>query len=119
MVEGVVRLMVSVTANEAQLEEFKSIAERMTVATRAEPGTLGYEWFSDGGSRFRLAETYVNAGAIEAHFMGPVVQQLVPQLAAMCKIDGFEIYGDPGSQVTAMVAGFGAEIFQYWIGLNR
>ena len=81
---------------------------------------LGYEWFASGdGKRFRLVETYANAGAVEAHFMGPVVQQWVPKLAAVCAVDGFEIYGDPGAAVAEMAGGFGAVIFQYWLGIDR
>jgi hypothetical protein len=51
--------------------------------------------------------------------MGPVVQQWVPKLAEVCAVDGFEIHGDPGPKVTEMAAGFGASIFQYWLGINR
>ncbi|MGA2168193.1 MAG: antibiotic biosynthesis monooxygenase [Terracidiphilus sp.] len=120
MVEQVVRLTVDLTVNERQLEKFKSIAETMTAGSRSEPGTLGYEWFSSGDSkRFRLVETYVNADAVLAHFTGAVVLELVPKLAAVCTVSGFEVYGDPGPEVTEMAAGFGAEIFEYWLGINR
>ncbi len=120
MLEQVVRLTVNMTVNEANLEAFKSIAQSMTEGSQSEPGTLGYEWFaSKDGKRFRLVETYVDAAAIEAHFMGPVVQQSVPKLAALCTVDGFEIYGDPGAKVAAIAAGFGASIFSYWLGINR
>ena len=101
-------------------DRFKSIAETMTAGSRNEPGTLGYEWFSSGDSkRFRLVETYVNADAVLAHFTGAVVQELVPKLAAVCTVSGFEVYGDPGPEVTEMATGFGAEIFQYWLGISR
>ena len=120
MVEQVVRLTVNMTVNEGQLGAFKSIALAMTEGSKAEPGTLGYEWFAGAdGKRFRLLETYRDAGAVEAHFMGPVVQQWVPKLAEVCAVDGFEIHGDPGPKVTEMAAGFGASIFQYWLGINR
>jgi len=120
MVKQVVRLTVHLTVNEGKLEEFKSIADSMTSGSQAEAGTLGYEWFAAGdGKRFRLVETYVDSAAVEAHFMGPVVHQLVPKLAALCTVDGFEIYGDPGPKVTEMAGGFGGVVFQYWIGLNR
>ena len=66
-----------------------------------------------------VVETYADAAAIEAHFKGPVVQQSVPKLAALCTVDGFEIYGDPGPKVAAMATLFGAKIFTYWLGLNR
>ncbi|MGA3214022.1 MAG: putative quinol monooxygenase [Terriglobales bacterium] len=119
MLASVLRLSVKMTAHEGQLEKFKAIARQMTEASGAEPGTLGYEWFTDGGSRFRLEEVYTGADAVLAHFMGTAVRTLVPQLAALCTIDGFEIYGDPGPLVTQIAAGFGAEIFPYWIGLSR
>jgi quinol monooxygenase YgiN len=103
-----------------QLEEFKSIAAAMTDVSKAEPGTLGYEWFASAdGKRFRLVETYLDASAIEAHFMGPAVQQWVPKLVPICKVDGFEIYGDPGPLVAQMAGGLGAVVFQYWQGINR
>ena len=98
MVEQVIRLTVSLIVNEGQMDAFKSIAATMTEGSKAEPGTLGYEWFASGdGKRFRLVETYVDSSAVEAHFMGPVVQQWVPKLAA----------------------GFGAVIYGYWLGINR
>ena len=120
MVEQVVRLTVNFVVSSEQLAEFKSIAQSMTAVSAAEPGTLGYEWFvSADGKRFRLVETYVDANAIEAHFMGPAVQQWVPRLVPVCKVDGFEIYGDPGPKVAQMAGGLGAVIFQYWLGINR
>src|SRR5580692_5604251 len=117
MVEQVVRLTVNFVVSREQLEEFTRIAQAMTAVAAAEPGTLGYEWFASAdGKRFRLVETYVDASAIEAHFMGPAVQQWVPKLAAVCKVDGFEIYGDPGPKVAAMAGGLGAVIYRYWFG---
>ncbi len=120
MVEKVVRLTVNLTVNEGQLEAFKSIAQTMTEASNAEPGTLGYEWFAgEDGARMRLAETYADASALEEHFMGPVVQQWLPKLAALCAVDGIEIYGDPGPKVRELAGGRGTVIFQYWLGLDR
>jgi quinol monooxygenase YgiN len=120
MVKEVVRLKVNFVVSGEQLEEFKSVVQAMTAVSRSEPGTLGYEWFAGAdGKRFRLVETYVDASAIEAHFMGPAVQQWVPKLAAVCKVDGFEIYGDPGPNVAAMAGGLGAVIFPYWFGIDR
>ena|ERR1035441_4917731 len=120
MIEQIVRLTVSFSVNEAQLGVFNSVAAEMTEGAKAEPGTLGYEWFvSSDGKRFRLVETYADIAAIQAHFAGPVVQQLVPRLAAVCSVDGFEFYGDPGPKVSAMAAGFGAVLFRYSLGIGR
>ena len=120
VVKQVVRLTVSLTVNEGQTEAFTNIAKTMTEGTKSEPGTLGYEWFAkEDGKTFRLVETYTDAAAVEAHFMGTVVQEWVPKLAAVCSVDGFEFYGDPGPKVAAMAAGFGAVFFQYWMGIER
>ncbi len=120
MLEQVVRLTVNMTVSEGKLDAFKAVAQSMTEASQTEPGTLGYEWFaSQDGRSFRLVETYVDAAAVEAHFTGRVVQQFVPQLAALCNVDGFEIYGDPGQKVAAMATAFGATVFPYWLGINR
>jgi quinol monooxygenase YgiN len=120
MEKQVVRLSVHLSVKEGMLEEFKSIAQTMTTGSQTEPGTLGYEWFEAGDEkRFRLLETYADSTAVEAHFMGPVVQQSVPKLAALCTVDAFEIFGDPGPKVAGMAGGFGAVVFQYWLGLNR
>ena len=120
MLEQVVRLTVSFAVSEAQMGEFKKLARTMTDVSKAEPGTLGYEWFAGAdGKSFRLVETYVNAQAIEAHFMGAAVQVWVPKLVGTCSVTGFEIYGDPGPKVTEMAGGFGAQFYKYWIGIER
>jgi quinol monooxygenase YgiN len=120
MEKQVVRLKVNFAVKDEQLEEFKYVAQSMTAVSATEPGILGYEWFvSADGKHFRLVETYADSSAIEAHFMGPAIQQWVPKLVPICKVDGFEIYGDPGPIVAQMAAGLGAIFFQYWQGLNR
>ena len=120
MLEKVVRLAVNMTPHPGKLEEFKTIAAAMTAGSNAEPGTVGYEWFASAdGKRYRLLETYVDAAAVEAHFTGSVVGKLVPKLAALCSIDGFEIYGDPGPKVREMAGAFGAVFYQYTLGIDR
>ncbi len=120
MVKQVVRLTVSLVVNDGQLDAFKSIAQSMTAVSKAEPGTLGFEWFSSAdGMQFKLVENYVDASALEAHFMGASVQEWVPKLAALCKVTGFEIYGEPSAKVAEMAAGFGAVVYKYWTGIDR
>jgi len=120
MKANLVRLAVDVTVNQGQLDAFKAIAKEMTSASEAEPETLGYEFFfSTDEKQCRLLETYEDANAVLAHFTGPVVGKLVPQITPLCTIDRFEIYGDPGPQVTQMAASLGAKFFSYWAGLSR
>jgi quinol monooxygenase YgiN len=120
MLEQVVRLRVTLTVNSGQLDAFTRIANEMVAAAQSESGTLGYEWFSSAdGISFTLLETYKDAAAVEAHFTGPVVGQLVPKLAEHVTITALEFYGDPGPKVTEMAAGFGAAHFPYLAGMNR
>jgi hypothetical protein len=44
---------------------------------------------------------------------------MVPKLIEQSRLDRFEVYGDPGVDAHAMLAGFGAEIFQSWHALSR
>jgi quinol monooxygenase YgiN len=111
---------VSLKIHEGKLAAFEETAKTMVAATRKEPGALGYEWYFSGDRKScRLIETYANADAALAHCNGPVVQELVPKLLALSDPDGFEVYGDPGPQVTAMLAGFGAALFAWRHGLER
>jgi quinol monooxygenase YgiN len=120
MLEKVVRLAVDMTVNEGQLDAFKTLAKAMTAGSDAEPGTVGYEWFfGEDGRRCRLLETYADAAAVAAHFNGPVVRELVPQIVPLCTIDRFEIYGDPGPHVEQAAGGLGALFYSYWTGISR
>jgi quinol monooxygenase YgiN len=120
MLEQVVRLAVDLTIKEGELEAFKTLAVAMTEGSGREPGTIGYEWFFGGdGRRCRLLETYQDGEAVLAHFTGPVVRDLLPQLVPLCTLDRFEIYGDPGPEATRMATGFGAQFYSYWTGLKR
>ena len=120
MVKQTVRLAVNLTINEGKLDAFEGIAQEMVVGTQKEPGTLGYEWFlSADRKNCRLIETYTDENAVLAHFTGPVVQVLVPKLLGTASLAGFEVYGDPGAKAKEMLAGFGAEVFEFRRGLGR
>ena len=120
MSKQTVYLAVDLTINEGKLDAFEGIAQEMVTGSQKEPGTVGYEWFlSADRKRCRLIETYTDAAAVLAHFKGPVVQELVPKLLGTAGVAGFEVYGDPGPKAREMLAGFGAEIFEFQRGLER
>jgi len=120
MAKAAVHLLVETTIHDGQSAAFESVAREMIAGTQAEAGALGYEFYvSSDGKRCRLLETYADADALLAHFNGPVVQQLVPKLMQHVTIDRFEVYGDPGPQMSATLANFGAQVFSHWGGLDR
>ena len=115
-----VRLLVELTIHEGKLAEFEAIAQQMVEVSQKETGTLGYHFLlSADRTRCRLIEGYTEAGAIQAHFSGPAVQEFVPKLLEVASMTRMEVYGDPGPPVSTTVAGLGAEIFSSWQGFDR
>jgi quinol monooxygenase YgiN len=115
-----VLLNVGLTIHEGKLDALQAIAREMVEASRKEPGTLGYEWYlSSDGKRYQLIETYADANALVAHLTGPAVKQGVPKILTMASVSGFRAYGEPGPKAREILAGFGAEIFSYSLGLER
>jgi len=92
-----VRLLVDFNIHHGKLGEFERIAREMAAVSEQEPGTLGYHFvLSADRQTCRLVEGYTDAAAITAHFNGPAVQQLVPQILQVATPARMEIYGDPG-----------------------
>ena len=115
-----IRLLVDVDIHEGKFAEFEALAKKMVAVSEQEPGTLAYHFvLSADRKRCRLVEGYTDAAAITAHFAGPAVQQLVPQMLQVASATRMEIYGDPGPQVAAMAAAFGTEVFTGWEGFDR
>jgi quinol monooxygenase YgiN len=120
MFKHMVRFTVDLTINVEKFNIFEAIAQKMIAASQNEPGTLGYDWcLSRDRKRCRVVEAYADANAVLVHLTGPVVQELAPKLLETSSINAFEVYGDPGQKSAEMLAGFGAEIFELWHGLNR
>ncbi len=115
-----VRLNVALTVHDGKSAVFEELATAMIAATRKEPGALAYDWhLSADRKRCRLVETYRNADALLAHLKGPAVQQFVPKMAEISKVERFEVYGEPGAEGAKMLAAFGAEFFSDWQSLGR
>src|ERR1019366_7682710 len=119
MSKDMVRLAVDLTIHEGRLDEFQGIARTMIAGSQNVPGTLGYDFFlSAERKRCHLIESYADAGAALAHFTGPVVQELVPNLLGTSSHNGIQVYGNPGPEATQMLKAFGAQIFEFWQGLG-
>jgi len=115
-----VHFLVELTIHDGKFDDFNAIAQEMIAQTQQEPGAIRYEWcLSTDRKRCRIIETYANQDAVLAHINGPAVQQGVPKMLDVSKLDRFEVYGDPGPQATAMLAKVGAEIFSNWCGFSH
>jgi quinol monooxygenase YgiN len=115
MDKKIVRFSVSLSIADGKLEAFEKLAEAMLVATRSNPGALGFDWYLSSDRRHcRLLETYADTDAVVAQLSGPVAQEFVPKVLAVATLNSFEVYGDPGPKASAMLAAFGAAIFAPW-----
>ena len=115
----IVRFSVSLSIADGKFDAFEKLAEAMLAATRRNPGALGFDWYLSSDRRHcRLLETYVDADAVIAQISGPVVHEFIPKMLAVAALDSFEVYGDPGPQASAMLAGFGAVTFAPWLFLQ-
>jgi len=114
-----VHFLVDLNVHEGKFDSFEHIAQEMIASTRQEPGALGYEWcLSADRTRCRIVETYADSDAVLAHLKSPAVQDGIPKLLDTSSVSRFEVYGDPGPQAAAMLAGYGAEIFPSWLSLR-
>lgn len=115
-----IRLLVDIEIHEGKLAEFEAIVKQMAEVSEREPGTLAYHFYlSADRKRCRLVEGYTGIAAISAHFDGPAVQQFVPEMIQVSTPVRMEIYGYPGTHVTAMATLFGAQFFTAWEGFDR
>jgi quinol monooxygenase YgiN len=112
--------MVDLDIHDGRFADFETLVKQMVKVSEQESGTLNYHFvLSADRKRCRLVEGYTDAAAITAHFNGAAVQQLVPQMIQVATPTRMEIYGDPGPQVSAIAAAFGAEVFTAWEGFDR
>ena len=115
-----IRLLVDLEIHDGEFAEFEAVAKQMAAVSEQEAGTLNYKFYlSADRKQCRLVEGYTDQSAVTAHFKGPAVQNLVPQLVQYGTPKRMEFYGDPGAEVTAMASAFGAQVFDPLEGFDR
>ncbi len=83
---------------------FKEISAQLIESTRAEAGTLNYEWtLSEDGGICHVYERYVDSAAIKLHLQRSA--ELVGQLLSVSTPQSFFIYGSPDEEVKKDLAG--------------
>ena len=95
--------IVAVKVHPGQEAKFKEISAQLIELTRAEEGTLSYEWNLGEDGTCHIYERYVDSAAVMLH--GKRSASLVGQLFAVSTLLGFTIYGSPSDEVKQMLAG--------------
>ncbi|MBB5800922.1 quinol monooxygenase YgiN [Saccharothrix ecbatanensis] len=83
---------VEVTVPEAQLDEFRELAEKLTTAIEDEPGTIRYRWFTGKDpSMFVLIEEFVDEDAALDHNRN--CGALLEKIATVSTVTRNDVYG--------------------------
>ena len=78
---------------------FVAMATEMAAASRAEPGTLIYDWYIDEAtSTGGLLEMYESRQALDDHIAGPVFSEIAPRHRGVAKAIAVEMFGADGME---------------------
>ena len=107
------------SVREGRLDDAKELMDEMVAATLKEPGAQGYEWFlSEDGDRCHINERYADSDALMAH-LGTFGSQFAERFLACFEPTAFSVYGEPTSEVRAVLDGFGAAYLGWLGGFKR
>jgi quinol monooxygenase YgiN len=92
---------------DGHLDAARALMTDMVESTRAEPGTIGYEWFlNEAGTECHMKDRYADSAAALFHLgnFGPKFSERFMESFA---VTGFFVYGEPSEELRAAIAGFG------------
>ena len=75
-------------------DRFCDMAEQMVAVSRAEPGTLVYDWYLDEPAHMGvLYEAYASMDALDAHSKGAVFTDIAPRFFDAIRVAAVDVYG--------------------------
>jgi quinol monooxygenase YgiN len=90
-----------------ELDNFKGLVDEMIESTRAEPGTLTYEWsINEDGSVIHLYERFADSGASVAH-LSAFGEKFAPQFLAAVDPTRLSVYGTPSDDAKQALGALG------------
>lgn len=112
--------LLEVAIKDGQFDSFKSLVTEMVEATKSnEPGALNYEWFIDAdGKNGQIYERYADSAAAMTH-LSNFGEKFAERFLAVLEPTRFVVYGDPGDEVKAALAAFGAVYMERIGGFTR
>ena len=111
--------VIELAVKPGQLEAFRTLMQEMVESTRAEPGTLSYEWFvsADGGA-VHIYERYVDSAATMTHLAG-FGSKFAERFLALVSPTRFTVFGEPSDEARQALSGFGASFLSTFGGFVR
>jgi quinol monooxygenase YgiN len=106
---------------EGKIEEYKKLVQDMSRMVEAnEPDTLNYQFYPNRcETKCIVHETYTNSEAVFAHMNGVASQTILPKIFSVSRISRFDVYGNPGEELQKVLASFGAQTYNLFVGFSR
>jgi quinol monooxygenase YgiN len=102
-----------------KLDELKAVMAEMVESTRAEQGTLNYEWFvSDDSQSVDVYERFRDSTAVMAH-LATFGKTFAARLLATADVARWTVLGDPTDEARAAMARSGAAFLGSLAGFVR
>src|SRR6476469_1323813 len=90
-----------------ELDNFKGVIDEMIESTRAEPGTLMYEWsINEDGSVVHGYERFADSGAAVAH-LSAFGEKFAQRFLAAVDPTRLSVYGTPSEDAKEALGAFG------------
>jgi hypothetical protein len=85
-----------------------------------EPDTINYQFYLNrDDTKCIVHETYANSEAVLAHNNGVASQTILPKIFRVARISRFDVYGNPSEELQKLLASFGAQTYNLFVGFSR
>ena len=116
---NVVSWSLQMSVREGRLDDLRTLVRELVEATRAEVGTLTYEYFlSDDGGACHIYERYADSDAAMAH-LGNFGENFADRFMECFEPQSLSVYGEPSDEVRVALDGFGAVYLGTLEGFSR
>jgi quinol monooxygenase YgiN len=100
--------IVTCSVRPGKFEEFKGVVKPLVAATRAEQGSIAYDYsVTEDESTVQIYEMYRDSAAVVRH-VTEVFSQFADDFDACVSLDSFVVYGWPDDSARKILDGFGS-----------
>ena len=111
--------VVTCSVHPGKFEEFKGVVTPLVAATKAESGSLAYDYsVNDDETMVHIFEAYRDSEAVVNH-VTKTFSQFADRFSACVDVDGFVVYGNPDVAATEILDGFGSVYMTPFEGFTR
>jgi len=116
-----IHFRVEFTIDEGKIEGYKKLILEMSRMVEAnEPSTTNYEFYlNEDETKCIVHETYANSEAALAHNNSVASQTILPKIFDVTKVTRFDVYGNPSEELQKLLARFGAQTYNLFVGFRR